>query len=123
MDPAASALLQSWNLDLKTACVLFAVAAVYLRGWLRLRLELPERYTQGRLASFAGGLLAVLVALASPVDAFGGLLLSAHMIQHLLLLMVAPPLLLLGQPVVPLLRGLPRWIFKDSLGPFLACQN
>jgi putative membrane protein len=32
---------------------------------------------------------------------------------------VAPPLLLLGQPVLPLFRGLPRWIFKDALGPFL----
>jgi ferredoxin len=45
------------------------------------------------------------------------------MIQHLLLIMVAPPLLLLGQPVLPLLRGLPRWIFKDALGPFLGCRE
>jgi cytochrome c oxidase assembly factor CtaG len=42
------------------------------------------------------------------------------MIQHLLLIAVAAPLLLLGQPVLPLMRGLPRWIFKDALGPFLA---
>jgi ferredoxin len=40
-----------------------------------------------------------------------------------LLTMVAAPLLLLGQPVLPLLRGLPRWIFKDALGPFLSSRE
>jgi cytochrome c oxidase assembly factor CtaG/polyferredoxin len=119
MDPMAAAVLGSWTLDLKAVCLLLAVAGLYLRGWLRLHGELPRKYTAGKLASFAAALLAVLVALESPVDAFAEMLLSAHMIQHLLLIAVAPPLLLLGQPVLPLLRGLPRWIFKDALGPFL----
>ena len=119
MDPVAAAVLASWALDFKTVCLLLAVAALYLRGWLRLRAELPAKYTPGRLAVFVGGLLAILFALDSPVDAFGGLLLQAHMIQHLLLIMVAPPLLLLGQPVLPLLRGLPRVVFKDALAHFL----
>ena len=119
MDPMAAAVLGSWTLDLKAVCLLLAVAGLYLRGWLRLHGELPRKYTAGKLASFAAGLLAVLVALKSPVDAFAEMLLSAHMIQHLLLIAVAPPLLLLGQPVLPLLRGLPRWIFKNALGPFL----
>src|SRR5580698_5108248 len=123
MDPVAAAVFASWTLDFKTACLLLAVAALYLRGWLRLRAELPAKYTPGRLAVFAGGLTAILLALDSPVDAFGGLLLQAHMIQHLLLIMVAPPLLLLGQPVLPLLRGLPRWLFKDVLGPFLGSRE
>ncbi|MCU1238946.1 MAG: yccM [Candidatus Solibacter sp.] len=123
MDPVAAAVLASWTLDLRAVCLLLVVASLYLRGWLRLRAELPHKYTAGRLAAFAGGLFALLSALASPVDAFGGLLLTAHMIQHLLLLMVAPALLLLGQPVLPLLRGLPRWVFKDALGPFLASRE
>ncbi len=123
MDPVAAAVLASWTLDLKTVCLLLAVAALYLRGWLRLHAELPRKYTTRRLVAFAGGLIAILLALASPVDTFGGLLLGAHMIQHLLLIMVAPPLLLFGQPVVPLLRGLPRWVFKDALGPFLSCRE
>jgi putative membrane protein len=123
MDPVAAAVLASWTLDLKLVCLLLAVAALYFRGWLRLRAELPRKYTTGRLAAFAVGLLAVFLALASPVDAFGGLLLQAHMIQHLLLIMVAPPLLLLGQPVLPLLRGLPRYVFKDALGPFLSSRE
>ena len=45
------------------------------------------------------------------------------MVQHLLLMMVAPPLLLLGAPIVPLLRGLPRWAARDALGPFLALRR
>src|SRR5580658_1136547 len=123
MDPVATAVLASWTLDLKALCLLLAVAALYLRGWLRLRVELPSKYTTGRMAAFGGGLLAVLLALESPVDTFGGLLLQAHMIQHLMLIMVAPPLLLLGQPVLPLLRGLPRWLFKEALGPFFSCRE
>src|SRR5260370_11455521 len=123
MAPVAAAVLASWTLDLKLLLLLLVVAALYLRGWLRLRAERPHKYTPGRLAAFAGGLIAVLLALASPVDAFGGLLLQAHMIQHLLLIMVAPPLLLLGQPALPLLRGLPRYVFKDALGPFLSSRE
>src|SRR5258706_9887236 len=123
MDPIAEAVLASWTLDWSTLGLLLAIAVLYLRGWLRLRAELPRKYTMGRLASFAGGLFAVVLALESPVDTFGALLLQAHMIQHLLLIAVAPPLLLLAQPVLPLLRGLPRWIFKDALGPFLSCRE
>ena len=48
------------------------------------------------------------------------LYLSADMTQHLLLMMVAPPLLLMGRPMLPLLRGLPKWFVKEGLGPFLA---
>jgi cytochrome c oxidase assembly factor CtaG len=62
------------------------------------------------------------LAIASPLDAFSGLLLSAHMVQHLLLMSVAPPLILLGAPFLPLLRGLPRKLARDGIGPFLTWQ-
>src|SRR5260370_16862775 len=102
MDPIASAVLASWSLDWGTLCLLLAIAALYFRGWLRLHAELPHKYTTGKLASFVGGLSAIVLALESPIDAFGTLLLQAHMIQHLLLIAVAPPLFLLPQPVFPL---------------------
>jgi len=104
MDPTATAVLASWSLDLGTLSLLLAIAALYFRGWLKLHAELPHKYTIGRLACFAGGLSAIVLALESPVDAFGALLLQAHMIQHLLLIAVAPPLLLVAQPVMHLVR-------------------
>ena len=56
------------------------------------------RFT-GRTLTFAGGVLVLLLALESPLDALADTyLFSAHMLQHLLLLLVVPPLLLLGIP-------------------------
>ena len=52
--------------------------------------------------------MAIFLALASPIEPFAALLLQVHMVQHLLLMMVAPPLLWLGAPLLPLLRGLPE---------------
>jgi putative membrane protein len=54
------------------------------------------------------GLGAISAALLSPIDALAHDLFSVHMVQHMLLMVVAAPLLLLGAPVRPLLRGMPR---------------
>ncbi len=106
MDTVAAAALSSWSFSAPLMCALLALALIYFRGWRLLSAERPHKYTTRRLVSFASGLTTIFVALASPIDALAGLLLEAHMIQHLLLIMVAPPLLWLGQPVLPLLRGL-----------------
>ena len=87
---------------------LLLTAGVYLRGWLVLHRRDPRRWHGGRLAAFLGGLATIFLALASPIEPFASLLLQVHMVQHLLLMMVAPPLLWLGAPLFPLLRGLPR---------------
>ncbi|HMF65448.1 MAG TPA: cytochrome c oxidase assembly protein, partial [Edaphobacter sp.] len=65
------------------------------------------------------GLATIWLAIASPLDEFADRLLSAHMVEHLLLMSFAPPLLLLGYPVVPLLRGLPRGVTVHLLGPLI----
>jgi cytochrome c oxidase assembly factor CtaG len=75
---------------------------VYLRG-ARARRGWPP----WRTALFLLGLAALLASLASPIDAIALQLFSVHMVQHMLLLVVAAPLLLAGAPVRPLLRGLP----------------
>jgi cytochrome c oxidase assembly factor CtaG len=93
------------NLSL-TAAILLA-ASIYLRGWLAIRRTRPVEFSARRLIYFQSGLAVLWIAIASPLDEFADALLSAHMVQHLLLLSVVPPLLLLGRPVVPLLRGLP----------------
>jgi putative membrane protein len=71
------------------------------------------------LSSFLLGIAALWLALASPLDDFADMSLSAHMIQHLFLMSVVPPLVLLGCPVVPLLRGLPAWIMRPVVAPLL----
>jgi len=85
-----------------------SVGAIYVAGWLPLSRRAPDRLGPGRLAAFLGGLGAIAVAVGSPLDALAGRFLQAHMTQHMLLMMVAPPLLWLGAPVAPMLRGLPR---------------
>ena len=72
-----------------------------------------------RLVCLLAGLASLWLAIASPLDAFASFLLTVHMIQHMLLMLVAPPLILLGFPQIPLLRGLPLWAARDGLGPFL----
>jgi cytochrome c oxidase assembly factor CtaG len=119
----AEAILTSWRFDPRLICLLAAAAWLYVRGWLQLHRQSPRRYSPERLAAYLSGLTALFVALASPLDAFGNLLLEAHMVQHMLLLVVAPPLILLGQPVVPILRGLPARVLKDGLGPFLSWRG
>ena len=57
-----------------------------------------------RVVAWLAGLAAILVALVSAIDLYADALLSVHMVQHLLLAMVAPPLLALGAPIVLLLR-------------------
>jgi len=116
MGSEAVAAFASWRIDAGLVCALLITAWIYVRGWRQLR----GRYTTARLASFFGGLAVLFIALDSPLDAFGNLLLEIHMIQHLLLIMVAPPLLWYGQPMLAMMRGLPPGWLKQGLGPFLA---
>jgi cytochrome c oxidase assembly factor CtaG len=120
MNPIAETIFRSWKPDYETPAILLLTCALYARGWRRLRGRRPREFGVARLASFLSGIAAILLAVASPLDAFAGLLLTAHMVQHLLLLMVAPPLILYGAPYLPILRGLPARVLKHGAGPFLA---
>lgn len=123
MDSLARAVLESWTIDPWIILLLLLSAWIYLRGWLGLRRLQPHRFTAWRLASFLAGLLVLWLAIASPLDALGSLMLSVHMTQHLLLMLVAPPLILMGYPAIPMLRGLPNGIRKNWLGPFIASRG
>jgi cytochrome c oxidase assembly factor CtaG len=116
---SASAALLSWTIDVRGIVLLVFVALIYVRGWVRIRRLLRNGSDFNRLYAFLGGLAVLFVATGSPLETFDSLFLSAHMAQHLLLMMVAPPLILRGDPVLPLLRGLPRRFVKEGLGPFL----
>jgi cytochrome c oxidase assembly factor CtaG len=120
VSPTLDAALLSWPFDPWLLAALLVTAGVYLRGWLVLRRRDSGRWHGGHLAAFLGGLAAIYLALASPIEPFAGLLLQVHMVQHLLLMMVAPPLLWLGAPLFPMLRGLPRPVRVFWVAPLLS---
>ena len=119
MEDAADAVIGSWSIQFWPTVGLVLLAIIYFRGWLKLRKQVPHRFDGWRLASFLGGVGTVFLALGSPLDTFANLLLQAHMVQHLLLMMIAPPLLLLANPFLPLLTGIPRPIVREAIRPFL----
>jgi cytochrome c oxidase assembly factor CtaG/ferredoxin len=123
MDPVTRAALESFRLDPWMALAAVLTAVVYARGWRTLNARMPERFGPGRLTAFLAGLAALLLAAASPLDAFAPFLLTVHMVQHLLITMVAAPLLVLGAPQVPLLRGVPAPLVRVVLAPFLAAPE
>src|SRR5437762_7624815 len=93
MSSVSQAILSSWSFDPKITLGIVAVIILYLRGWRILHRTSPARFPGWRALAFLAGLGTVWLAIASPLDAFSGLLLSAHMVQHLLLMSVAPPLI------------------------------
>jgi putative membrane protein len=122
MSTEVQAICSTWSLPFGLTITIVCVSAVYIRGWYRIRKTRPAYFTRVRLASFLVGLGVLWLAIASPVDGFADVLLSAHMVQHFLLMSVVPPLVLLGAPVVPLLRGLPPWMVKTMVGPVITLR-
>jgi putative membrane protein len=94
--------------------LLLLMALIYLRGWLSLRSNGLKSVSVWRAASFLVGLLLICVAMASPIATLDHEFLTVHMLQHLLLMTFAPPLIWLGAPLRPILCGLPRR-FVESL--------
>src|SRR5256886_13106811 len=84
-----------------------ATGAIYAVGWRDVSRRTPQRFGPGRLAAFLGGPGAIALPVVSPLDPLPRQRLSAHLTQHPLLMIAAPPLLLLGAPLPPLRRGLP----------------
>ncbi|HVW77030.1 MAG TPA: cytochrome c oxidase assembly protein [Alloacidobacterium sp.] len=117
MSPELQSVLRNWDIPPLTTLALLVTALIYIRGWLLIGRTRPEQFPEWRLGSFLCGLGALFLAVASPFDTLDDRLLTAHMVQHFLFMSVAPPLLLLGSPQVPLLRGLPRFFIRGVMGP------
>jgi cytochrome c oxidase assembly factor CtaG len=113
-----SALLD-WDFPPLVCTALGLTAVVYLRGWVKIRRTRPRLFPGWKLACFLAGVASLVVAVASPLDTLGDQLLFMHMAQHYVFMSVAPPLMVLAAPVVPMLRGLPRWFVRPVLGPLL----
>ena len=119
MNADAQAIWQTWSAPLGLDVVLSLTVLIYARGWLRLRTSFPGMISPRQLAAFCSGIVVVWVAIGSPLNAFDDASLTVHMVQHLLLMAIAPPLILLGAPALPLLHGFPRSLARGVVGPFL----
>ena len=107
--------------------VLIGVAYLYLQGDWRLAAR-GRRWPARRTASFMAGLVAVDLALQSPIATFTGSYFQAHVVQHLLLMIVAPPLLALGAPSTLFLqtanrKNKTRWLGLLHSRPFAAITH
>ena len=121
MEEFPHGILAAWSWPLWPAVGLVVAGTLYLRGWRALQPTRARELPRWRAVCFFLGLLALWIALASPIDALDDFLLSAHMLQHFILMSVVPPLLVLGAPLVPMLRGLPRWMVR-GLRPLFASR-
>jgi putative membrane protein len=119
MPPAIQAIFDDWSPPIFLTTMVLLSAIVYTRGWFAFARPEPPSSSCRRLAAFLSGLALLWLAIGSPMDGFADALLSAHMVEHLLLMSFVPPLLLLGDPQVPLLRGLPHILTVHLLGPLL----
>jgi putative membrane protein len=111
--------LQSWSAPIGVDVSLGLAAVVYANGWNRLRIVFAHQFPFWRLAAFFAGVAAVWTAIGSPLEALDDVSLTVHMMQHLLLSAIAPPLILLGAPALPLLRGLPQSVARKVVSPLL----
>ena len=104
-----SVALTSWQFVPLVTMALAVFAGCYLAAAWRVRGRRgrvsARPWPAGRTAAFLGGLAVVAVATMGSVAVYDDTLLSAHMVQHLLLIMVAPPLLIAGRPVTLLLHA------------------
>src|SRR2546428_14017114 len=101
--------LTQWNLEpsIFIGTVLIIGLYLYAIGPLRKRHFPDEPIMTGQTITFLSGMLIMFLALVSPLDELGdSYLFSAHMVQHLFLTIVGPPLLLLG---------IPEWLAKPLL--------
>jgi cytochrome c oxidase assembly factor CtaG len=97
--------------------VLVFIALVYARGWRRLRSPSFQIIDRWRAAGFLLGVFLIWIAAASPLAIGDRHRLTVHMVQHVLLMSLAAPLIWLGDPVRPLLCGLPRPIGETVVFP------
>jgi cytochrome c oxidase assembly factor CtaG len=119
MTEAVQNVFASWTVPIPLTSATILVAVLYLRGWRQLRLASANVVPAWRAASFLVGVFLIWLAIGSPLALLDEHLLTVHMLQHLLLMTMAPALILVGAPMMPLLHGLPQPFVQSFVGPFL----
>lgn len=110
MHESLTMVLASWSWEPQLIPGLLLAATAYILGWWRLQQAARNGggIARWRAWCYAGGIMALVIALVSPIDTFSDRSFVLHMAQHILLSLVAAPLLLLGLPLVPVILALPH---------------
>lgn len=98
-----------WTLDLPVIVPSVVAGVLYARG-LRRWPNRSRQHTVGQTVLYYSGLVIIVLSLVSPIDSLGAHHFFMHMVQHVLFLMLGLPMVLLGAPTTPVLRGMPRWL-------------
>jgi putative membrane protein len=107
--PSATQVAKSWTFDPAIVLPIILVSWLYDLGVRRLwrRFGRGHAVSYAGVAAFAAGMVLLAVALVSPLDGLSATLFSAHMSQHMLLVLAVPPLLLIGRVDLSLAAALP----------------
>ncbi|PXY16939.1 cytochrome c oxidase assembly protein [Prauserella flavalba] len=105
-EPTAWRLLTDWRFDLIYGTAAIVLAVLYLAGVRRLR-KRGDAWPVGRTVAWVAACVVLLIATSSGVGRYAPAMFSVHMVNHMLLSMVVPVLLVLGGPVTLALRALP----------------
>ena len=116
---APDAAWSAWNLTPEISGPILVILAVYLHGAVRRR-SVTQPVSAVRHILFLAGMLALFLSLQSPTDPMGERLFLAHQIQHLLLRMIGPMLVVLARPQAVLLAGLPEALRRRVVAPLMA---
>jgi putative copper resistance protein D len=101
-----SAVVTRWQFAPVVTVLVVALAGLYLWGVVRVARRHPKNpWPLWRTGMFLAGLAVIVIATQSGIGSYDDVLFWDHMIQHLMLIMVAPPLLVVGQPVTLLLHA------------------
>lgn len=102
----------AWSFDPPVIAGLVVLSALYARGVARMwkRAGVGRGVSIGQASCFAGGVFATAIALMSPIDRLGETLFAVHMLQHLVLMLVAAPLFAASAPILPTLLALGRHV-------------
>lgn len=118
--PTLGSLLFGWSFEPSVVLALLAAAVAWLALVRRIDRAHPSNpVPRRRSVALLAGLAAIAVALLSGIEAYDTALFSVHMTQHLLLTLVAAPLIALGAPITTLLRAATPNVRRTILLPIL----
>ena len=120
MTPAIQSEFAPYSISFPVTFAVCLAACGYIRGWLRLRSTSPNTILPWQFAAFMGGMFALWIALGSPLRTLHHELLTIHMVDHVLLMAVAPPLILLGAPFQAFVQALPQRFVREASAGFLS---